>query len=458
MTKRLTEKAAERARAKARTYALGDAKATGLSLRVFPTGKKVWVLQLAFPGHDTQSRRTLGIYPAMGLKAAREKATEWYALVKNDGRDPQEVEAEKARAAAAERQAQALKDATTFAAVAERFIAEHVARQRRGKAGAREVRNYLIKAWGERPISSITPQDVKTLIGKLKTTAPYQARNVLGHAGVLFRWCVHNDLLSVSPTASLSKKWLLSGAQIGPRQRVLDDDELGVFWRATGKLGYPMGDVYRLLLLTGCRVNEVAKAKWRELNPNLRRAIREGTWRAVPAENRVLTIPAERFKSNAAHVVPLSDDALEIIARLPRWSGSADDYLFTTTGGRKAVNGMSKSKKQLDELMLLSLKAMAQSRGEDPNTVTLKPFIIHDTRRCVRSHLSALDVPDHVAELCLGHGRRGLQRVYDQHRYLDQQRDALGRWAERLRGIVEPVKPAPAAPNVVALKRKARRA
>jgi hypothetical protein len=49
-----------------------------------------------------------------------------------------------------------------------------------------------------------------------------------------------------------------------------------------------------------------------------------------------------------------------------------------------------------------------------------------------------LRVPDMVAEMVIGHGRKGLQRVYDQHRYVDEMREALELWAARLRDIVTP--------------------
>jgi hypothetical protein len=66
--------------------------------------------------------------------------------------------------------------------------------------------------------------------------------------------------------------------------------------------------------------------------------------------------------------------------------------------------------------------------------------------------LAALKVTDHVAEMCLGHGRKGLQRVYDQHGYLNEQREALTRWAAKVAEIVGPEPPTPRADNVVALR------
>jgi hypothetical protein len=106
--------------------------------------------------------------------------------------------------------------------------------------------------------------------------------------------------------------------------------------------------------------------------------------------------------------------------------------------------------------MARTLKALARSRGDDPGPVRLVPWVLHDLRRVVRSRLSALRVDDHVAEMVLGHARRGLQRIYDQHRYEPEIRAALEAWAAHLRTIVgQP--PAPVTGNVVALPRRARR-
>src|SRR5262249_36859265 len=65
-------------------------------------------------------------------------------------------------------------------------------------------------------------------------------------------------------------------------------------------------------------------------------------------------------------------------------------------------------------------------------------YQIHDLRRTVRTRLAGLGVPDTVAEAVIGHGRKGLSPVYDQNDYEPEMREALERWAARLRSIVEP--------------------
>jgi len=470
MAKRLTDAAVERLRPKpesgsaARPYIVYDALATGLGLKVTPAGKKLWIVQLRYPGHAVQTRRTLGRYPGISLESARDRAQQWYDWC-DAGIDPADAEREAQEKANAERRAEALKKSNTFAAVAQRYIREHLSKTRRAKAGENEINAELVKYWAARPIGSISPADVRERIGTIKARAPFQARNVFGQARTLFKWAVHQDLLPVSPVASLEQRWVLAGAKLLPRQRVLNEQEIAAFWRATERLGYPYRPLYRLLCLTAVRVSELAKARWSELHPEIRRLIREAQakgeavdWAAVDNNVKVWTVPRERFKSDAEHVVPLSDDALVILETIPRFAGG-EDFLFTTTDGERPINGLSKSKERLDRRMLSALRATARKRGDDPAPVKLPPWVAHDLRRVVRTNLAALNVEDHVSEMVLGHGRRGLQRVYDQHKYLDQIRVALARWAAKLRAIVgpAPISP-PTTANVVTLaaKRRAR--
>src|SRR5262249_20886171 len=129
------------------------------------------------------------------------------------------------------------------------------------------------------------------------------------------------------------------------------------------------------------------------------------------------------FKSNATHLVPLSGQAIGVLESLPRFLKG--DRLFSTTFGEKPVGGFSKAKARLDVRLKEQLG-------------TVPPWVIHDIRRTVRTGLASLRVPDMVAEMIIGHGRKGLQRVYDQHTYEAEMREALEMWAARLRDIVTP--------------------
>ena len=441
MARKLTDVFVRRATRAGITW---DAATTGLGLKVLPSGKKVWIMQLVWPGYDKQSKRNIGHYPAMSLEGgARERSEDLYAAAKS-GIDLFKVEEE--QRAAAERELAARAE-NTFGAVAERYIKART--NRRAEADAREIRRMLIAEWRDRPIHEITPRDVRQLIGKIKNRAPYDARNGWGHLSTLFRWAVHEELIEVAPTASLDKRLLFKDAEIKPRQRVLNDDEVFAFWRSSGRLGYPIGPIYRLLLLTGCRVNEIVQARWSELHPELRKVLRDAAkkdehinWAAVPDDHKILTIPRERFKSDAEHVVQLTDEACRVLEGVPRLAGN--DHIFTITGGGPLWLN-AKFKQRLDARMLQTLRALAKRRGDNPDQVRIEHWVQHDLRRVVRTRLSAIGIDDHIGEMVIGHGRRGLQRVYDQHKYEPQIRDALERWAVRLREIVEPAPTAPPA-------------
>jgi hypothetical protein len=110
--------------------------------------------------------------------------------------------------------------------------------------------------------------------------------------------------------------------------------------------------------------------------------------------------------------------ALNFVQKLPRWTRG--DFAFTTTEGRKPINGFSKAKERLDRL----------------SDVT--SWVLHDLRRTARSHFSALPVQENVRELVIAHAQRGLSKVYDQYLYLDEKRECLELWEKRLVSIVDP--------------------
>ena len=117
--------------------------------------------------------------------------------------------------------------------------------------------------------------------------------------------------------------------------------------------------------------------------------------------------------------------------------------------GASSVCMSSFVKRLIDKRMLLTLRAMARRRGDDPNGVEFKPWVNHDIRRTVRSHLSRLRIPEEAREAVLAHARPGMKRVYDHHEYLEEKREALELWAARLRAITNPE---PRPNNVVQLK------
>ena len=401
-------------------YDIKDTQVPGLHVRVMGTGKRTFVLLSRFPGTPHPTRRALGSYGELTLEEARDKATAWRKLISR-GIDPR-VQEDRDRQAALRQQL------TTFAAVAEDFIEDKLPSERKGREVEQDIRREFIPRWGKRPIAEITAQDVRAVIKAVKDRgAPYQAHNLLVTIRRLFGWAIdqHAYGLDSSPCDRLKPK-SIAGRRLS-RTRILDDDELRAFWRAAERLDYPYGPLYQLLVLTGQRRSEVGRARWSEIN------IEQKSW----------TIPPERMKASAAHVVPLTDDVMAILKDLPRFKGG--DYLFSTTFGKKPVSGFNRAKHDLDRHMQRSWRALGRLRHEDRRHKEIAPFVIHDIRRTMRTGLSALPIPDLVRELVIGHTMPGLHKVYDQHAYADEKRQALNLWAARLRSIVAP----PPSDNVI---------
>ena len=407
-----------------------DAVVPGLGVRVSPdTGRKTFILTARYPGSKHPARRSIGVYGDITLEQARAKARQWRELIRQ-GKDPA-IEAERQKAA------EVRKQAITFGAVVEDWKRDKLAQERRGARTAADIERDFAAFWN-RPIADITSHEVRAAVKAVAVRGTYQAHNSLSHLRRLFSWAYDQEAygLEASPVDRIKAKSTIGAKK--PRTRVLSEDEIRAYWRAASRLRYPYGPLLQMLLMTGQRHGEVAGGRWREIDLQARRWV----------------IPQERFKSDATHIVPLTDDVVELLAGLHRFQKG--DCLFSSSFGVNPTPISDQVKRKLDAKMARTLKAMARRRGEDPSRVELRPWVLHDLRRVVRSGLAALRVPDHIAEACIGHGRKGVARIYDQHGYADEMRSAFEAWSERLRHIVAPTPPVAPAANVIPIAARIR--
>ena len=399
-------------------YVVYDTIVPPFGVRVSDKGHKTFIVYRRVAGQSRPARLTLGNYPLLPLDKARERAK---AAIEDftSGKHPRLREEERQRE---ERQRQA----DNFTAIAEEFIKRHVTKLRWAKAMTATIRRELISRWGDKPIRDISRRNIVEMLeeiadgrargkrkGRSRAGGRYAAHHAFAYTSKLFNWALARDLygLQFSPCERIKIREVIGAAE--PRQRVLTDEELQYVWRAATKLGYPFGPLTHLLLITGQRLNEVAGARWSEID----------------LDKKLWTLPPERMKGNAAHEVPLSSLALELLRSLPRFEA---DYVLTTTDGGRPISGFSKAKTRLDE-------TIAEFREEDAGGKPVTPMAgwrFHDLRRTMRTHLSGLPVQDLVRELVIAHCKPGLHKVYDQHAYRDEKRLALKLWADKLRAII----------------------
>ena len=385
-----------------------DTTFPALALRVTANGHKSW--SLFYRNAGRLRRYTIGAYPAFDPAAARKAASSALHRLA-DGIDPGEEKRVRRSAP------KPLAD--DFASVAREYLERQVKRNTAAstyRETARIIEQDVIPEWGKRPIGSILRRDVSALIDKKAASgAEVQANRILARLRTLFGWAVEKDRIPANPCEGLRPP-----TKEKARDRVLTEEEIRIFWHAADELDWPFGPLFKLLLLTAQRRDEVATMEWSKIN------LDTGVW----------SIPREKAKNDHGHDVQLSAEALAIVKALPRVAGP---YVFSTNG-KTAVSGFSRAKERLDALMLTALKAAAAERGDDPAETTLDPWILHDLRRTATTGMAGVRIPPHVVDRILNHISgtiRGVARVYNRFEYADERRSALEAWGRAVSAIID---------------------
>jgi integrase len=261
-----------------------------------------------------------------------------------------------------------------------------------------EVCRYLNEHWSPLhsvPVNAVRRADVALELSKMIRTngnaAAAKARTALS---AFYVWAMGEGIADVNPVIGSNKP------DEGPsRDRVLTDAELSAVWRnASGTYGA----IVRLLILTGCRREEIGRLRWTEID----------------SKERVIRLPSERVKNGRAHDVPLTDAAWLILQEQP----VTGEHVF----GREHATGFStwsQGKEALDEWL-----------GD-----SVAPWRLHDVRRSVATRMADLGIMPHVIEAVLNHQsghKRGPAGVYNRSNYQREVRNALTLWSDHVRALV----------------------
>jgi integrase len=433
---KLTDAGIRKYRPKAERRRIRDTGADGLFLIIEPSGRKTFQMRYRKgkrapkitlgPWHDGEE--IIGGPPIVGMPLTLKSAHQLAAEVHRQralGRDPaSDHQAHKRR----QQTEQAVAAKNTLAA-AVRDYADHAKQeQRRWKETVRTlglhadsldpIEDGLVQRWRDRPVAEIDGHDVWSVVeearkhaipgleARNKGASKNRARKLHATLSALFTWLQQERRVTANPCTGLHRP------EAPPsRERTLDANEVQWFWDACTAVGEPFGPIFKLLLLTGARLNEVAGLRRTELHA-------DGTWR----------LPGTRTKNHKAHIVPLSPAAQAIVAAVP----NVHEIIFSTTG-RSPPSGWSRAKYRLDQEML---KLAQQERGA---AATIPPFRLHDLRRTCVTGLVELGVAPHLVELIINHisgARAGVAGTYNKAEMLPERRAALERWAAHLEGIV----------------------
>ena len=250
----------------------------GLYLLVKPAGTRSWLFRYSLLGQ--QHWMGLGSFPVVTLKRAREKALEARRLLA-DGEDPL-THKRAARASLRQQHTKQLR-ALTFDQCAEQFIKSHSAGWRsmmHGKQWSQSLRDHVSPAIGDMPVTAIDTESVLKVLEPIWTKMPTAAGRVRNRIELILDWA--RGAVRHFPS--------------------IPHGELPSFIARLRQSESVASRALEFTILTACRSSEVLGAKWSEID----------------LATRVWTIPAGRMKSSREHRVPLSLQAVDLLAAMRR--------------------------------------------------------------------------------------------------------------------------------------------
>jgi integrase len=387
----LTATAVKQAKSTEKQYKLFDGR--GLFLLVHPNRSKYWRFKYRYAGKE--KLLSLGVYPDVSLADARERHQQARETVAK-GIDPGEV-------LKVEKLTRHLAAADTFEALAREWF--NVKMCTRSESHQKRTMSALEKdlfpALGSRPVSSITAPELLAALRRIEARGAIEtAHRAKQTAGQIFRYGVATGRAERDPSADLK------GALKNPKKKhlaaITDPAEVG-----------------RLMLsIDGFRGTPAVRAALR-LSPLLFQRpgeIRHMEWAEIDWEARRWEIPAEKMKMRQPHIVPLSQQAIEILRELHTLTGRGK-YVFPSARG--ASRCLSEN----------GVRTALRTMGYDNDTMTP-----HGFRAMARTLLDeVLDYRVDWIEHQLAHAVKDPNgRAYNRTAHLEGRAKMMQAWADYL--------------------------
>jgi integrase len=263
-------------------------------------------------------------------------------------------------------------------------------------------------AIGEKKLNTVKRTDVLAIVNAMKDRgAGVAANRTLAAIRRAFNWAVAEEYMDANPAARIPRK-----VKEDPRNRALGEAEIRAFWLGLDDAPMTAGIklALRIALTTGQRIGEILRAPRSEVD------LGRAEW----------LIPASRAKNGREHLVPLSPLAIELFHEARELS-THERFIFPNRAkcDHLEVNAVGHAlRRALPQLGLADAPATA-----------------HDLRRTVASNLARMGTPEAVIAHLLNHKsefeKTITSRVYNQHAYAAEKRQALEAWATVLADIIE---------------------
>lgn len=364
----------------------------GLYLEAAQNGGKYWRLKYRFKGKE--KRLALGVYPAVGLKAARAKRDAARAQLAA-GIDP----------GAARKAAKSAED-DTFEAIAREWFCKHVSTwtQDTGDKTMRRLQRDVFPSLGSRPVGEISAPELLVSLRRIESRGTGNiVHRELRTIGRIFRYAVACGRADRNPATDL--EGALAPVTKGHYAAITEPREVGALLRAIdGYRGsFVVTSALKLLAYTFVRPVELRGAEWAEID------VQADEWR----------IPAERMKMKGDHIVPLSYQARTLL-----WNLGG----VTVTGfGRYVFPGRG-----CPTISENTLNAALRAMGFPKERMTA-----HGFRAMARTLLDeVLGVRPDIIEHQLAHVVKDpLGRAYNRTQHLAERRRMMQLWADYLDGL-----------------------
>jgi len=381
---------------------------TGFGLRVTSKGQRAFILRYSVDGK--RRLKTIGEWPTWSLEAARIEAQVALRDLAS-GSDP--LEEKRLR-----------RDEHTIADLATEWLSKYAEGLKSERDIRSAIKNDLVPEIGHMKVSDVRRRDVIRVFEAKAETAPRSAALLLQYSRKMLDFATDRDYVAANCLAGLKPSAIAVRGKrnaLAPvvRSRVLDDDEIRSFWTNADHANlHPLTVcALRLVLVTGQRPGEIAGMHVSEIDGNI--------W----------TIPAgRRGKTDTAHKVYLTNLAMLIIEQATREKNRLTQRRAKPSGGyvfearpSAPITNATLSKAISRAAVPLGIKNVKPHGNWTP----------HDLRRTMRTGLSACKIRPDIAELTIGHTKKGVLATYDLHGFGAERRDALEAWEKRLLQIID---------------------
>jgi integrase len=396
----------------------------GLYLQVTPGQSKQWVHRFMLGGKARHMG--LGPYPAVGLADARAKVADADRM-RASKVDP--LAARRDAAASAAQAAQAAAGRHTFQAVADIYIAAHEASWRNAKhrqQWTNTLTAYVHPKMGALPVESIGTGEVMTVLEPIWHAKPETASRVRGRIEAILDYATARGWRQGENPA----RWRGHMANLLPKRSKVRAvvhhaacpwQEVGAFMADLEAREGMAALALRFLILTAARTSEVTGARWSEIDLTA----------------KVWTVPASRMKAGREHRVPLSDEALAILAAVAPLRDAHDpSALVFPARADRPLSAMA--------FAMLLRRMNPEAPGKPAryrDRRTGEAITAHGFRSTFRDWCAeTVAVPREVAEAALAHTVRDkVEAAYQRADLLERRRPLMAEWA---RFLAKPLQPA----------------